>query len=96
MKYTLIIPGLIYEEVHEATLYYEKQQTELGHKLILGWEQTLDLIEKKPFSFQKTHNNYQQILLTKFPYLVIYRIYNNEVVIYKFINAKRYPSKRYK
>jgi len=96
MKYELIVPELIFEKIHAASLYYEEKQEGLGYKLILDWEESSELITKEPLSFQKIKNNYRQILLTKFSYLIIYRIYNNEVVVYEFINAKKHPSKRFK
>ena len=96
MIYTLQIHENVFWEVKDAVDYYDFIQEGLGRKLISDWEATLLLISKYPLSFQTTQRNYRQILLQKFPYLINYEVEGSKINVYKFINAKKHPSKRYK
>lgn len=96
MKFTLVIPGIVEEEIDEAAAYYNKKQEGLGDRLYKDLTETLSFVEKSPLSFQKSRKDYRQALLKRFPYLVIYKVYENKILIFRFINARKHPVKRYK
>ncbi len=96
MKFSLVIPEIVEVEIEEAATYYNKQQDGLANSLYRDLTETLSFIEKNPFTFQKTQKDYKQALLNKFPYLIIYKVYENEILFFKFINAKKHPAKRHK
>ena len=96
MKLILQVLESVYSEILEAALYYENKQEGLGQKLYDNFENILLEIEKRPLTFQKTRNNYRHALLSRFPYLVIFHIYENKILVFKLIHSKKHPSKRYK
>ncbi len=96
MKYEIIIPAVVREEVTEAVDYYNFKQKGLGDDLYYDLIEKLEFIQKAPSSFQLYHTSYRQALLKKFPYLVIFRVFDNKVLVNKFIHAKKHPNKRYK
>jgi hypothetical protein len=96
MRFTLIIPEIVEEEIDEASVYYNKKQEGLGNKLYEDVTSTLIFLEKNPLSFQKSRRDYRHALLKKFPYLVIYKVYKDKILIFRFINARKHPVKRYK
>lgn len=96
MKFTLIIPEIVEAEIDEAATYYNKKQEGLGNGLYQDLIETLSFVEKNPFTFQKTQKDYRQALLNRFPYLIIYKVYENKILFFKFVNAKKHPTKRYK
>ena len=96
MKFTLLVHDSVFAEINDATLYYEDKQIGLGKKLYEDFEDSLMQIEERPLSFQKTKNNYRHTLLDKFPYLILFRVYENKILVYKFIHAKQHPAKHHK
>ena len=95
MKYQLQILEEVYEEIEEAADYYFLQQPGLEMKLFRDWERAvLDILES-PEGFQKQRKNFRQILLQNFPYIIVYEILDSKIIIYRFINAKKHPVKRY-
>ena len=96
MKLILEVQDFVYSEILDAALYYENKQEGLGQKLYSNFENTLFETEKRPLTFQKTRNNYRHALLSRFPYLIIFRIYENKILVFKLIHSKKHPSKRYK
>lgn len=64
-------------------------------KLFKDWEQAVQDILESPEGFQKQRKNFRQILLKNFPYIIVYEILDSDIIIYRFINAKKHPKKRY-
>ncbi len=95
MKFRLVILDEVFAELNEAALYYEERQDSLGLALLEEFESALIRISKNPESFQKKYKNFRQSLLNRFPYLVLFEIDESSVVIYRFINARRHPQKRF-
>ena len=96
MSFTLLIHEEALTEIQEAVLYYELQQQELGDRFLSDWEDALVLLAKHPLSFQRANENFRQLSLQKFPYMIIYEIEGKIVNIYKLICSKSHPDKRYK
>lgn len=96
MKYDVIIHHEVYEEINEAVLYYNQKQKGLGDKLFDEAVEIFTRLETDPLLFQKYKAEYRQVMLKKFPYLVIYFAYETKVLVYRFIHAKKQPAKRYK
>ncbi|MFA9212342.1 MAG: hypothetical protein ACEQSR_00655 [Candidatus Methylacidiphilales bacterium] len=96
MKFEIIVLEQVYEEVNESVLYYEQRQTGLGISLLDEWENTLKIIQNNPNLFENKLANFKQAQLDRFPYLIIFEIKEFEVIILRFIHAKRHPRKRFK
>lgn len=96
MKFILHVPQEVLNEVTEAAEYYDRKQEDLGLRLYDNFEDILLQIEKNPFLFQTAHKDYRQALLSRFPYLIIFRIYEKNIFVNKFIHARRNQEKRYK
>lgn len=96
MNYSLKIFDKVFEELNEATLYYNEQQIGLGVSLLNDWENALKRLLINPLGYEKKQKQYRQIMLTTFPYLIIFKVTNFNVIVTSFINAKRNPVKRYK
>ena len=84
------------EELAIAAIYYESLSEGLGIKFLDAWEVTAAIIQKNPLGFAVRKRNFRQALLRKFPYLVIFEVLENTVVVYGIIRAMKHPSKRYK
>jgi hypothetical protein len=95
MKYSLIILDEVYNELNESALYYEELQLSLGVALVDEFESALTKIHVNPEGYEKKYKNFRQAMLNRFPYLVLFEIDGKHIVIYRFINARRHPQKRY-
>jgi hypothetical protein len=95
VRYQLVILEEVFTELNEAALYYEERQFSLGRALVDEFELAIARILKNPEGYEKKYKNFRQSLLNRFPYLVLFEIDENHIVIYRFINARRHPKKRY-
>ena len=95
MKYVLDIKISAKVGVLDAFDYYERIQRGLGERFLDYWEEHVSIVEENPLLFQKKYKDFRQTLIKPYPYLIIYKIENNTIVIYKVIYAGRSPRKRY-
>jgi plasmid stabilization system protein ParE len=53
-------------------------------------------LEAIPESYQKIQKNFRQIIVRNFPYVVVFEILNNEVLVYAVFHTSRNPKKKFK
>ncbi len=96
MRFLVIIQEDVYKELNEVFSYYEERQTDLGVKFLDDWEQAMDRLEERPFIYQVQKKQFRTIKLDRFPFLIVYKVEEGEIIIYKLIHCKKNPAKRYK
>lgn len=94
-KYKLSIHAAVLDEVLEAVEFYQTKQQGLGEAFHEEWQNAVHSILLAPEGFQKQKKNFRQILLNRFPYLIIFEVVNYEIFIYRLLNTSRHPKKRY-
>ncbi len=94
--YQLIIKPRAIEMAKEAYQWYEDQQAGLGDLFLLELESCYDKLEAWPDSYAKIKKNFRQIILKTFPYVVVFEIFKNDVVIYAVFHTSRSTRKKFK
>jgi plasmid stabilization system protein ParE len=94
--YRLIVKPHAIEMAKEAYQWYEEQQTGLGDIFLHEIENCYDKIEVWPSSYAKIKKNYRQIILRTFPYVIVFEILKQEVIIYAVFHTSRRPQKKFK
>ncbi len=93
-KSSLVLKPGVWKDTQEAYDWYEEKMTGLGNKFLGELEDCYLKIEKYPEAFGRFYKNYRKAGLKKFPYLVIFTIIKNEVIILAVFHGKRNPKKR--
>ncbi len=96
MIYKVIIPESVYEELEEATVYYEEVEYGLGLSFFYNWETSIEYLKNNPLLFQKRRKQLRSIKINRFPYLIIYEVVKNNVFVYRLIQARKQPRKVFK
>ncbi|MFI5151093.1 MAG: type II toxin-antitoxin system RelE/ParE family toxin [Bacteroidia bacterium] len=96
MKYLVKVLPLASDHITEAFQWYEAQESGLGYDFLAEWESALAFISHFPEGCQRRYKNFRQAKIKRFPYLLVYELNLNKIVIYNVINARRHPSKRFK
>jgi toxin ParE1/3/4 len=94
--YQLIIKPRAIEMAKKAYQWYEKQQTGLGDLFLLELESGYDKIETGPTLYAKIQKNFRQIILRTFPYVIVFEIIEDDVVVYAVFHTSRNPRKKFK
>ena len=94
--YQLIIKPRAIEMAKDAYEWYEEQQIGLGDLFLKELDRCYDKIEVWPASYAKIKNNFRQIILRTFPYVVVFEVFKNDVVVYAVFHTSRSPKKKFK
>jgi hypothetical protein len=80
--HTLIIKSRAIGMAKEAYDWYEQQSRGLGDIYLYELKICFKRIEAQPGFYGKTKNNFRQLRLKWFPFVVVYEILKNEVVVF--------------
>lgn len=96
MNRVLVVKELAAENLISAFLWYEKQRFSLGNEFLEEWEVLAEYLSLHAESCEIKYKEFRMAHLKRFPYVVIYEIEGEMVIVYNVINTKRHPSMRYK
>lgn len=94
MKYELEIKEEAVLDIKEAYQYYEEQRIGLGNRFLDNLETYLERVQKYPEHYQIKRKPYREALIKDFPYLIIFEIEENKVIVYAIFNTWRNPNKK--
>jgi plasmid stabilization system protein ParE len=94
--YQLIIRPYAIKMAENAYQWYEEQQNGLGDLFLLELENCYDKLVLFPVLYNKVRKDFRQIILKKFPYVVVYKIIEEKVVVYSVFHTSRNPRKKFK
>lgn len=89
MKYNLIIKEEANQEIIDSYLYYESKSKGLGEKFIETLGIYFDRIQKYPKHYQIKRKPYREVFVKNFPFLIIYEIIENSIVVYAVFHTSR-------
>ena len=83
----------------EAYAWYENKTQGLGERFLDAVRKKLGQIAKNPEAFgEKSRKGYREVALNIFPYLIVYKIYKKNKVV--FVNSihhtSKHPRKKYR
>lgn len=83
-------------EIIEAAEHYEAERAGLGSEFRLAVEQAIDQISESPKLFARyegcrTRHEYRRVVLKRFPYVIIYHIGSNDIVVVAVTHGARKP-----
>lgn len=79
------------KELQEAVYYYDEITPRLADELLHELEESKKLITFFPLAWTKTKNNQRKYILKRFPYMLIYKVYADRIVIAAFAHQHRLP-----
>lgn len=85
------------QEAHAAARWYERRQTGLGRRFLQVLHDTLLKIEEHPTQYPHLETvpavlPIHRAVAERFPYLVIYELRSDEVLVLAVAHAKRRPN----
>ncbi|MGR3318011.1 MAG: type II toxin-antitoxin system RelE/ParE family toxin [Candidatus Anammoxibacter sp.] len=79
------------KELDDAIEYYETQLTELGQRFYNEFEKTICLLNQLPYAWRKVGKHTRRINIKKFPYLILYVIEGDFILITCIAHQHRDP-----
>ncbi len=78
-------------EATEAALYYKAIDPTLSKRLAHEFEASIKRIVRFPLGWKPIDEKLRQCVVKGFPYVVIYAVVKNEIIIVAFANTHRRP-----
>jgi plasmid stabilization system protein ParE len=78
-------------EFDEAFDWYEQQRAGLGVDFVARVQEVFDRISDSPEFYEQVFLNVRRGIVHRFPYLVLYQIEENQVLVLAVFHSKRDP-----
>jgi len=96
MVYGLEIKEEAHLEIVEAFLYYEEKRTGLGEEFLMHLDTYFERIKNNPKHFPQKRKPYREAFIKRFPFIIIYEIIKEKVIVYAVFNTWKNPEKKKK
>ena len=96
MKFILEIKEEAINDIKEAYIYYEENRIGLGERFIVTLDFYFNRITEYPENYQQRKKPYREAFIKDFPFLIIYEITDNKIIVYAVFNTSKNPKKKFK
>lgn len=94
--YTLSIKGRAIKMVLEAYEWYEEQKRGLGEEFLAELDTFYKKIVASPTHYSKIKKNYRKVALDRFPYIIVYELFPDEIVVFAVFHTSRSPKRLFR
>jgi len=93
MSFQIILSTTALKELEASVDWYNERQDGLGNRFIDAVDNRLALLSETPDIFPVKLSGYNEVMVEKFPYLIIYRIIKKEkkVRVLHIFHTRRNP-----
>lgn len=95
MGFKIKILPLAENEIDESVEFYESRRKGLGKQFLTYLKSHLQVLKLHPELFTiKKEPGYRELTLVKFPFVIIYEIIKDEVIVYSVFHTSRNPKRK--
>jgi len=94
--YQVIFKPRAIEMQRDAYLWYEQQNEGLGELFLKELDYCYRKIQSFPSAYTLVNGNYRQMSLKRFPYVIVFKIKDVEILIYAVFHTSRNPKEKIK
>ncbi|MBP4137491.1 type II toxin-antitoxin system RelE/ParE family toxin [Flavobacterium geliluteum] len=95
MVFKIKILPLAENEIDDSIEFYESRSRGLGKQFMSYLQLYLKVLKTNPQLFEiKKAPGYRELTLVKFPFVIIYEIIENEVIVYSVFHSSRNPQSK--
>lgn len=94
MVYKIVLTQIARKDILFAMDWYDDQQQDLGLRFYNDYAAARQYLSLNPFLFRKGTHGFYELKLSIFPYLIIYDIMDNIVIIHAVFNTSKNPGKK--
>jgi hypothetical protein len=95
MAFNLKILPLAEKEISESIEFYESRKKGLGKQFLSYLKSYLNVLKLNPKLFEiKKKPYYRELSLVKFPFVIIYEIVKDDIIIHSVFHTSRNPQNK--
>jgi len=96
MTFSLYIQEEAEADMTDAWLWYEEQKRGLGDEFLTCINDVLNRIAKNPKLYPINYKKHRLAVVRRFPFHVVYKVYDREVIVYAIYHTSRHPENKYR
>ena len=96
MSYYITFRPKALAEIQESYDYYEDIVDSLGKQFVEALELELNNIVQYPKQAKTVRKEFRQALIKKFPFVIIYKIIDTNIIVYSVFHTSRNPKDKFK
>jgi len=93
MSYNVVFKEEAYYDVFDGRKWYESRREGLGDEFLDEIEEYVKVLEQDPQIYQVRKHNWRYCPLKHFPYLIVFEIEQQDVVVYAVFNTYQHPNR---
>lgn len=78
-------------DLEEASFWYEGQRLGLGREFLDAAEEAVKRVLANPKGYPLVYKDRRRLLLERFPFSLVYRLIDDQVIVLAVVHAKRNP-----
>ncbi len=94
MGYKVVTSKAARNQIHKSYNFYEDRQDGLGVRFYTDLKNAIAYLIDDPYLFSVKYNNWRELKLSLFPYLIIYEIVNDIVIVAGVFHTSQDPQKK--
>lgn len=95
-KHKFVYTSRSHKSILTAFEYYESAQKDLGDYFLTSLEDCVISIDNNPEIYKEIYKTYRQAKIKRFPYVVIFRLNPDEIIIENVFSTYQNPIKKIK
>ena len=92
MKFVVLVKEEAKIEIADAFDWYEEKLNGLGDRFLSSLKNSFKRINQNPFLYQERFNGFRCAPVHSFPYLIIFQIFDGEIVVFSVFNTNQNPA----
>jgi len=92
MSWRLVLRRRAVRDVTQARDWYEAQRVGLGETFLVEFERVLAVLEEHPLRFPILHASVRRAMTRRFPYAILFRLRDEQVVVLSVSHHARDPA----
>ena len=94
MAYKVVVTKKARKDLLDSVAWYDEKQLNLGLKFYDDYREIRQYLHLNPYLFQKRSHRFYEAKLSVFPFLIIYEILDDIVIIHAVFNTSKNPGKK--
>ncbi len=93
MNYSLVLLSSAVQDIQEAYDWYKTKNKDLALRFYDEVDDNINFIKDNPLSFFTKYNGYRQAPLKIFPFLIVYKVKKEQILIYSVFHTSKDPKR---
>lgn len=96
MSYILVFRERALSEIQSSYNYYESKVEGLGRRFMAVLDKEFEMIARYPELANPVWKSFRQKTVRRFPFVIIYKIADKQIVVYSVFHTNRNPELKFK